>query len=96
MTLGRNCMRLLPLYKGESNSFDPLCKIHGFKVRPVHNRTSRSGRRFAALLLFGEEDGDFGVDLVFGAHFAVLIEERHFDDGIEVTVLQSVMIEQAA
>ena len=50
----------------------------------------------SGFFLFGEEDGDVGVDLVFGAHFTVLVEERHIDDGIAVAVVQSIMPEQSA
>lgn len=48
------------------------------------------------LFFLGKEDGDIGVDLVFGAHFTVLIKERHFNDRVKVAVMQFVMLEQAA
>ncbi len=51
--------------------------------------------RGSVLLLFGEEDGEVGGNLVFGAHFAVLLEERHVDDGIVVPAIQFVMLEQS-
>ena len=50
---------------------------------------------WGGLLLFGEEDGDLRVQLVFGAQFEVLLEKRHIDHVITLQAVELIMIEQA-